>query len=449
MKELLVLRIQLADNLSGTFVELALERWGHASKEVLKKLSFSGEDFGLRDKLARDESTEKEPFSFPAVLSSKIKTEIGKRYDVGKQPAELWLKFDHPSGYLNLVPWEHNLQPRLKVPILRLPKSYFSPGVLSGGRFDIAIFASAPRAKGQFSVVSHVQQLVQNAITNLPQPVFHVFVEAKYHADMLRISESIENFRVYDPNRSSRFPEARQKSSISTPTNVENPWLRWMLDELAAVTVDSICFIGHGYFANDRGAIALAQSPIVNRDSNWARFVGASELSIFMSQLGAWSVLFSSIENNFSLIGLKSVGFELADMRPGPIVVHDMETDRQFDELAQAMKYISMTNDSSKLLGHANIIYQSPYAITDGVEFTKSTATEISLQADRIRNAIKSRDSKGIDPIWKTKASRYLQKRSVQQAASSPQSLSGSESTISEIQRIIGDYKRDELMGNN
>jgi len=452
MKELLVLRVKLADSLSQPDVEVALELWGNASKEVLKTFSFLGTEFGLHDRLTRQESTQKNPFACPSILSSKIETEIDKRYDADNQPDGLWLKFDHPSGYLNLVPWEQHLQPSLKIPILRLPKAYFSPDIPTVTPFDIVIFASAPRAKGQFSVVSYIEQLVYKAASVLPKPVFHVFVDADNYSDVLNVSRAIADFKVYDPNRSSGFSEALQSDKVNVPTNLENPWLRWMLDELSFVTVDSICFVGHGYFSNDRGSIALAQSPLANHDSNWARFVGANELSIFMSQLGAWNALFSSIENNFSFVGLKSVGFELANLRPGPIVVHDIEDDDQFDQLAQVLSVISSKERSATLTGYANIVYQSPYAVREGMEIPDANANEISSQAARMKIAGATTDrpdSQGIAPAWKIKASRYLQKRSVQQAASNPQSKLDSGLTIAEIQNIVSAYKRDDLMGSN
>jgi hypothetical protein len=101
-----------------------------------------------------------------------------------------------------------------------------------------------------------------------------------------------------------------------------------------------VYFLSHGYMSELKGALALAESPTINRDATWSRFVGADELNIFLLQVGAWSVALDSPLENYSEMGLRSVADDLAQRRPGPVLHHETRLDPSLGELAQVLNFL-------------------------------------------------------------------------------------------------------------
>ena len=108
---------------------------------------------------------------------------------------------------------------------------------------------------------------------------------------------------------------------------VSDPWLRSILDEMRGTTVEAVHFVTHGYVTGDQPAIAVAESPTRNDDRLWARFIGPGQLTACLTQLGAWSVGFSSPPANFSRMGLRELADNIARQRPGPVIYHDAGSD--------------------------------------------------------------------------------------------------------------------------
>jgi hypothetical protein len=109
-----------------------------------------------------------------------------------------------------------------------------------------------------------------------------------------------------------------------------------MLYELDGRAIDAAHFICHGYYAGEHGAIALASSPLAGAGATYSRFIGAGELSGFLTAVGAWAVGLTGPEHNYAPVGLRDVADNLAQTRPLHVVVHEIGEDPQLDEVAAA-----------------------------------------------------------------------------------------------------------------
>lgn len=226
----------------------------------------------------------------------------------------LWLEFPPPCGYLRLVPWEHLLAPMLDAAVLRLP--YFALLPRAADRaFELAVVASAARAKLPFDAVNLISAFL-DGVAGIDADV-HVFCDADcYWGGVSRAFAQRPRVHVHDPNRAAEFDLPRRTSRIEGRDEVRNPWLQWVMLELEGRALDGVHFITHGYYAQDRGAIALASSPLINTDRQYARFVGAAELGAFLTATGAWSVGFTGPDYNFAPLGLRELADSLAQTRP-------------------------------------------------------------------------------------------------------------------------------------
>jgi hypothetical protein len=251
----------------------------------------------------------------------------------------LWVSFPRYSGYLPMLPWESLLQSRLKVPILRLSYTDVQP-IRSRQALDAVVCFSFPRAKQFLASITSPDQSPQDTVRyfferlppNLaPYSTFHVFADQELYSTLTELRDKNPKFRiiVYDPAEAARYAVPAVDPSLRTTAveTIESPWLLWIRNSLGQISVDLAHFICHGYLGKEEGVLAVSHSPLYNDDEQWSRFIGARQLCTFLDQVGAWSVAFSSPPNNHSLSGLRLLQDQIARVRPGPVLFHDMARD--------------------------------------------------------------------------------------------------------------------------
>jgi hypothetical protein len=257
----------------------------------------------------------------------------------------LWLSFPTPSGYLAALPWERLLRSRLSFPpILRLSYTPVQPITPRDSR-DIVLCFSFARAKQTF-LSEPPEKIMGYFFEGFPQNMaryttFHVFTDAALFPlaaalrDRYRGQYRIE---LYDPQSAGRHcsPDSPPESPDEP---LDNPWMLWMRDSLGTRSVDIVHFICHGYLGREEGSIALAESPLPDNDQGFARFMGARQICAFLDQVGAWSVAFSSPPGNYSILGLRLLEDQVAHLRPGPVLFHDMARDADRTGLQQAYQF--------------------------------------------------------------------------------------------------------------
>ena len=287
-------------------------------------------------------------FRLPEELAMRLKARLDERDDPA---AALWLELAQPSGTLSLVPWERLLQPTLSLPVFRIP--FFAiPAVANPGSLDVVFCASSPVAKQPIDIEELLGRLIEQAIRSLPDDSnLHIFTDVRSFPEMserLRgraVRQSSHRIFLYDPRQSASLfrrhrtiEEDPEEQAPDRSGTIQNPWLQWILHAMGQRGVDAVHFLAHGFLAAEQGALALAESPMENRDQRWARFVGSAELSAFLTRIGAWSVSFSVAPENFSVLGLRLLTDQLARQRVGPVMLHDM-SDGNAETLGRALRF--------------------------------------------------------------------------------------------------------------
>lgn len=256
----------------------------------------------------------------------------------------LWLSFARPSGILPLLPWESWLVPLAGRPILRLPYlSLDTERVVD--RLDLAVCASQPAAKEAFPLPQLVEDTVGAFLAVNPSCRVHLFVGREELASLrprFADAEAAGRVVVYDPSEARSYPLPAQRSELSgeEERGIDSPWLQWMLRSLEKTTLDAAHFICPTYFRDGRGALAFAESPMQNIDRVWARFVGPLQLAAFLDQTGAWALGIAPPADNLSPPGARAIADQVAQRRPGPVVLHDAEADPQGVQLTAAFRYL-------------------------------------------------------------------------------------------------------------
>lgn len=260
----------------------------------------------------------------------------------------LWLELARPYGNLPVVPWERLLHPHVQRPILRLPYFTLQP-TINIDSLELVLCASTPEAKSLFGLSDIIERITRIVLESLQMyAVVHIFTDMGYYSALqerlrgLPANPAEGQVILHNPQETANFAPPGRNSSISeTPGQIDSPWLRWMSQALAGRGIDIVHFICHGYLSSDQGVLAFAETPLQNVDQAWARFVGAQQLTTFLTQSGAWGITFTSPESNFSKSGLRLLADQIARLRPGTVLLHEAdEDDNRMTALASAYRFL-------------------------------------------------------------------------------------------------------------
>jgi hypothetical protein len=289
----------------------------------------------------------------------------GPLSDLVNDDRALWLELPAPCGHLRLVPWEALLTRALGRPVLRLPYFSLLPQA-TRGTLEMAVCVSSPRAKTGFDAAGMLIRYVDAVGRAVHQRRrVHVFADADQHDRLAQQWQGQREIVVHDPRTAERFELPERTPEIGTGANIRNPWLLWMLDKLDGRAIDAVHFICHGYFAIDRGAIALASSPMVNTDATYSRFIGAAELGVFLTATGAWSIGLTGPEYNYAPLGLREVADSLAQTRPMHVLANEAGEDPQLDEIQAAYELMFATDPRPPPLLQASALWVHPKLVAE------------------------------------------------------------------------------------
>jgi hypothetical protein len=182
--------------------------------------------------------------------------------------------------------------------------------------------------------------------TRAPATV-HIFADQKNYKRLARElrglpradAEGGPGVRLYDPAEAKYDPAELSKAVEDEAERLDNPWLNWMADSLPGRAIGVVHFLCHGYFSAEQGALAFAESPSLNRDAKWARFVGARQINTFLDRVGASAVAFASPPRNYSVLGLRLLVSQLASLRPGATFMHGVTDDYRLPSGAPEFAY--------------------------------------------------------------------------------------------------------------
>lgn len=289
----------------------------------------------------------------------------------GNRP--LWVHLVRPYGVLRFVPWERLLGAALDVPILMLPDFIFPPPRETKAALEVVLCGSAPLGFEQAWVRDAIQCSVERIIEgSVRRTRIHVFTDRdiaqELHATWAGAPFLGTSVLIQDHGLAEKHVSDDTSARLLERSGLlRSPWLLWMRDALRNRAVDVVHFACHGYMARDRGAMIFAQSPLERTDRYLAGPVGASELHTFLTKVGAWSTGFTSPFDNHSEPGLRGLADEIAQSRPGPLMMASMSEDPQLQALAQAYRFVYGTDPQLPPRSTALFIYCQPYLTADAV----------------------------------------------------------------------------------
>ena len=388
---------------------------------------------------------------------------LGHTVDALSMPAglPLWLHLVKPYGFLGAVDWEGALVRPLGRPLLRLPDFLEAPRECRSV-LDVALCCSEPVSEPRLDPPALLHDIAQAVLvgSRREHTSIHVFADQIYYSSLRSRFANEPRVAVHDPETARRHGVlARGGNLKAEPQGLRNPWLLWMRDSMRGRSLDAVHFVVHGYLADDRAAIALAESPLSNRDRADARYVGAAELATFLTQTGAWSAVFSSPPANYSEAGLRLLADTLAQARPGPVLYRPVQ--QGFDPKLQALYGFLYAPDPTPVPEpNGWFAYCQPAIVRDQAPTRPSSGASAAVDANaslfvpplsklpRARSPAMVPDGPPDIPSWVSAAQRYVEQASQdlqRRSDSSPGTLTASanaaaaeaERTLQKLQAIV------------
>lgn len=303
------------------------------------------------------------PIFLPGDLLDDLKAWFTQETE-GARP--LWVHLVKPYGALRFVPWERLLGETLEVPILMLPDFIFPPPREAAAVLDVVLCGSAPLGHEEGSVYHAVRVAARRILEGTPRRTrLHVFVDKQFVEFLKNEWNSVgrlgNEILVYDHTIAAKYVEEDPSSRLVDSAGVlRSPWLLWMREALRGWGVDVVHFCCHGYLSRDRGALLFAQSPLERSERYLAGPVGTTELQTFLTQTGAWSSVFTSLPDNFSEPGLRALADQIAQSRPGPMMMHSLGRDPDGGALAAGYHFLFGTAPEPAPRSTALFMYCQP-----------------------------------------------------------------------------------------
>lgn len=451
--DLLTLKVSLNTSGPQAIVHCALEGRVGENFDALHGWDFPASDLGLPERLERRQSLyQGYDFSLPAEFRAGLSQALAEE---NPENHPLWLHLAKPYGYLGMVPWERLLQSDLKLAILRLPDFLANPPRETPSVLDVVLCSSLPLAKESFMVIDHLTQMAQCILDAVPrQTTIHMFTDREWFPQLRSRVNSLGldgPVVVHDPEAAANYPAPKATVRVGTRQGgIENPWLLWIRDALKGRSIDIAHFVCHGYLSGDLGALAFSETPVRNQDRSLARFVGATELTAFLTQVGAWSAAFSSPEHNYCEMGLRQLADAIAQMRPGPIIHHEIPTDFDGQALAAAYRFLFGPALEPPPASPALFTYCHPSRLSNAPEARSRARYTLGAAAEVAGKALAHPAFKSLFeveenlPSWIAASERFFEQQSLQlrKMAQEPGSerqrnTDGLRQTLEQIQEII------------
>jgi hypothetical protein len=337
-----------------------------------------------------------------AVPASMVQFVSSWANDVMDPDRTLWLHLLKPYGVLGAVPWERDLVPVLQRPVLRLPDVLPSPS-RSTTRFTVAVVATAPEPEGPppgLTLGIPVASALDKAFPGGMR--LHVFADAAARStleDELR-ARGHADVEVHAPDG-----RAVRRSQGGRVDQLRNGWLRWVRDALAGRPVDIVHFLVHGNSLGTRGAILTPLEATEAREVPVS--VEASEIDVFLTQVGALIAGFTRLPDNWSDHGLRQVTDELGAHRAGPVLLHDPQEDQELAALEQSYRFLTHDGPSVPPVSPSLALYAQPrQVIQEGEALPEADSWSIQPSS-----AVQAQFEKDDTPGWLAVAQRYLEQQ--------------------------------------
>lgn len=393
--------------------------------------------------------------------------------DLGLAPGlPLWLHLVKPFGVLGALDWEAALVPTLGRPLLRLP-DFLELTREDSSLLDVALVCSEPVSEPRLNPPQVLQDVVAAVLagSRRAHTTIHLFPDEAYHDGLCARFAHEPRVVVHDPQGARPHGVAPRAEGVGAADTgeLQSPWLKWMRDSMKGRSLDAVHFVCHGCITDQRPALALAESPLSNRDRLDARYVGVRELAAFLTQVGAWSAVFSSPPGNYSEAGLRLLADSLAQARPGPVLFHTLDAPGPAPELQAMYGFLYAPAPSPVPEQHSWFAYCQPSLIAGlaPVAPQRPRRGETALNLNRAlfeASFVAPRSSRGLRslgpaatpepaPSWVSAAQRYVEQQAQQLQQDRPEDVDATaarvagevERTLAQLQSIVGGIARGTL----
>lgn len=420
---LVTLRVRVRPRERGITAELQLVSYIGGSMHELSAWWLNSTELGLPTRLNPHWVPTR---SLPPEVTHGLRAALD---DLGLAPGlPLWLHLVKPYGFLGALDWEAALVPALGRPLLRLP-DFLERQRENRTMLDVALVCSEPVSEPRLNPPQVLQDVVAAVLagSRRPRTTIHIFPDEAYH-------DSLRNTFAPEPRVAVHDPRGAQAHGVSPRGGVpadevgelQSPWLKWMRDSMKGHSLDAVHFVCHGFVADQRPALALAESPLSNRDRLDARYVGVGELAAFLTQVGAWSAVFSSPPGNYSEAGLRLLADTLAQTRPGPVLYHTLGAPGPDPALQAMYGFLYAPVPSSVPCQDRWFTYCQPALIDTLASPSRAAPAAAALDANsslfesvsaaprRTRGPAAAPPAPAEAPSWVSAAQRYVEQQSLQ-----------------------------------
>ncbi len=403
---LVALVVELETRGRSAMVGLTLEATEEGQANALWSATFEAEQIGLTPRITGGQPDA--GVSGIALPDGVARAIGGALHEQGYEGA-LWLHLVKPYGVLGALPWERLLADCGHA-VLRLPDALAQAAVETPETLNVILCASRPRSEEHFSIpacLAVMAEKIVGAVTGRDVRVY-IFADLECTQEITRRLNAAglmdSHVVVFDPQSSRDYKMPRGARGDARTAMAASPWLQWMAKSMDGRSVDVVHFLCHGYMAERSGSLAFAESPVLNDDPQWCRFVGGDELSRFLIGLGAWSVAFTAPQHNYSPLGLRALADEFAQVRPGPVLHHEIADDPDFEQLVAAYRLIYSNERISPAPMPAIALCCQP-AMVAGMRQARATPT-------RSRGVGSGAGAPVADiPAWMASAHRFVEQK--------------------------------------
>lgn len=307
------------------------------------------------------------PLSLPEHLLADLEDWVR---DHGEWTRPLWVHLVRPYGSLGLVPWEVLLGNRLLIPILMLPDFIFPPPRETEGVLDVVLCASAPLGVEEIYVYMAMTEALHSITAVLKRHMrIHLFADWEMARLLSQHAAAVERpgvqVLVYDhPQAVSGGEEESSSRLVARPGAIRSPWLLWMVEALRGRSVDVVHFVCHGHLSREGGSLLFAESPLGGSERYLSAPVGATELQTFLTRVGAWSSVFTGPKDNHSPAGLRALADEIAQNRPGPMMMHTAAREESRLTVGAGYRFLYGEEPVPVPRSRSLFIYCQPYLVT-------------------------------------------------------------------------------------
>ncbi|WP_405400422.1 hypothetical protein [Streptomyces microflavus] len=266
-------------------------------------------------------------------------------------PSGLWLRLVPPCGYLGAVPWERELVPRIRRPVIRVPD--LLPAAADPGRvWSVAIVVQAPphsRKRGPLQVPDHVVRFIGNLRKAIGEGVVvHIFADRDTHEGLGLLlpgsgESGVRTYPVGQAETAGQYgrvsAEARGAGSAEAPTPFL--WPDWIASSLRGEAVRALYVVAPAAFDGDRPVLTASPDPQRAADPDDSTYVTAEDLQQLANTVGASTICLGSPEGNPSDAATRLLADGLGRHRAGPTLYSDLGRDPSGVVLAQARAFLN------------------------------------------------------------------------------------------------------------